>query len=284
MAGFFSSTPGSMVTSTSKSPYETALTKAFSDYVAGQIGKGATPYTGEFTAPATEQEQLGLANLSQYLTAQPSDLQTYGLGQYKEALAGLTPGATEEWYNKYMMPIRRRAYETEIAPQVAEQYVTPGLFYSKARAEGGAKAAEQFGEQGLQELGQTIMSERAAARGMLSQLPAMTALTEEAPLRKAAAAMQYGGLERGLAQDTFDKMYAEFVRTSPESNPLLQYAASLSGIPLGEQTSAYYQQGQTSPFMQLVSALAPAAGSIAGAGMTSGATNSLTKALLAAKR
>ena len=248
------------------SPEQQELIKKLAPYLQERIGQGLPGYTGEFVAPLSEYEQMGLGQLGKYLTG-PSALTEYGLGQYKEALAGLSPEQTEEWYSKYIAPQEKKYWEEEVIPGVREAYVGPGTFWGTPRAEAEAGSWETFGTQQLGRIGEAIMSERAGARGMLPYLGEMAGL--EGGMPQIEAAMTYGAVPRLIQQAELSSQIQEFIRTTPELSPILNQVLQLLGI---QTQAAYYQEPQASPFMQLLGAVAPGVGYGLGSMMAGGGT------------
>ena len=141
--------------------------------------------------------------------------------------------------------------------------MAPGTLYGTPYATAIGEAYRGFGEQQLSRIGEMIMREREGARRMLPYLPTMTALREEAPLRRAEAATRIGALPRVLKQAELSAKIEEFIRTTPELSPVLSLALQLLNT---TTQAAYYRPYQPSPFMQALQAAAPAIGAYYGAG------------------
>jgi len=260
--GFFKSKKGGIEKTSTLSPEQEKIMKKLAPWIEERIGKGLPRWEGEWVAEPSEYEELGLGRLGEYLKSEPSELLGYGLGRYKEALEGLSPEETYDWYMKYIAPLEKRYMEEEVIPRIREEYIPTGTFYGTPRYERVGKAWEQFGAEQLGRIGRAIMSEREAARQMLGYLPTMTALEEERPLRLAEAGLRLGALPRLLEQARLESEIQEFIRTTPELSPILDKALQLLSL---QTQAAYYRPYRPSPFVQMLQALAPAAGYYLGA-------------------
>jgi hypothetical protein len=138
--------------------------------------------------------------------------------------------------------------------------VPGGTLRSTGTERGIGDIISKFGEGQLGRIGQTIEGARGRAAGLVPYLGQMAGIEGGVPQMEAA--FQYGQLPRMIEQAELTAKLQEFVRTSPEMSPLIDKMLSYLGI----QTQAAYNQPYTpSPFMQFVSAVAPAAGQAAGA-------------------
>lgn len=242
-------------------PEQESIMRKLAPWVEERIGKGLPRWTGEWVAEMSPYEEVALGRLGEYLASPTPDITEYGLGKYREALSGMSPGEVYDWYMKYIAPEERRYMQQEIIPRIREEYIPSGNFYGTPRFEEVGRAWEKFGTQQLGRIGQAIMAEREAARRMLPLLPTMTTLAEGAPLRRAEAGLRLGALPRLLEQERLNREIQEFIRTTPELSPIIDRALQLLGI---QTQAAYYSPYQPSPLMQVLGAVAPAVGSYLG--------------------
>ncbi|KKN45060.1 hypothetical protein LCGC14_0686850 [marine sediment metagenome] len=203
-------------------PEQQALMKQYAPWLQGNIGKGLRAWEGPWTAPLGEEEK-------------------WGMGKYREAVEGLSPEETRNWYMKYMAPAEERYMKEKILPGIREAGV-PGGTLRGTGTEGRVSGAwERFGESQLGRIGGAIQSERAAARGMLPGY------------------MGAASLPRLIEQQDLDKQVAEFIRTTPELSPIMNMIRDILGI----QTKAGYFPGQTeSPFASILPSLGKLAGGV----------------------
>lgn len=196
-------------------PEQQRLLGQLAPYLQGQIGKGLPAWEGDLAAPIGAGEE-------------------WGIGKYKEAVEGMDPAAVRDWYMEYMAPAEQRYMKETVIPEVREAGV-PGGTLRGTGTEGRVSGAwERFGEAQLGRIGEAVMGERAEARKML-------------PGYMGAAA-----LPRLIEQMDLDKQIAEFVRTTPELNPILNLARDVLNI----QTQAAYFPGQKeSPFVTMAPAI-----------------------------
>ncbi len=205
-------------------------------YLTGKVGQGLPSYTGKMTAGMSANEQAAQSILYQYLTSPNSTLTNQGLASYSKTLAGMNPQEVSDEYMKYTAPMERRYLRDVIIPTLKESNVQGGTLRSTSTDRGLQDAVTQFGEGQLGRIGQRITDERSAARNALSLLPTMTNI--ESGMPKVEAGMQYGGLARELEQADLTARFNEFVRTTPELNPIMDQIIQLMGV----QTKGMYEK------------------------------------------
>jgi hypothetical protein len=216
---------GGIETTSTMSPQQQKLMKQLYPYLSERIGQGLPAWEGDWTVPISEEEQ-------------------YGLGQYKEAISGLTPGETQDWYNKYIAPGELSYMRKTIVPGIKESMVGGGLLRSTDTGKQVGEAWTAFGEGQLGRMGEAIMSERERAT---SALPGY---------------MEAASLKRTIEQEDLNRRINEFVRTTPELSPILNTVMQYLGI---DTTAAYYNPGQEGLLATLAPAAAQAIGSYYGA-------------------
>ena len=264
---FFTGKEGGIEKTSTLNKEQEELLKKLGPWATSKIGEGLPGWEGEFVAPLSEYEQLGLGKLGQYISEGLPETTQFGLGKYKEALTGMSPEATRDWYMKYVAPGEQRYLTETTLPTIKEAMVPGGTLRSTGTEEAISKAVSEFGTGQLGRIGEAIMSERAGAREALGMLPAMYEMEAGEPLRKAEAASRLGALPRLLEQQELTNKIAEFVRTTPELSPILDLAMEI----LKTQTqAAFYREPETSPFMQLLEVGAKGLGTYLGAGGTFG--------------
>jgi len=244
------------------SPEQQALLGPYASFLQSRVGQGLPGYTGQLTAGMTPQQTSALSMLSSYLQGTP-DIQTFGLEQYKNALAGMDPTETANWYREYMLPEQKRLQEEEVIPGVREAYAGPlSAYYSEPRMGAEARSWGKYGTERGAELGEAIMSERAGARSLLPYLTQMSALQGGMP--QIEAGMQYGEVARQIQQQELTAKFEEFKRTTPELSPVIDMIQNLLNI----QTMAAFGPGgaapTASPFAQLLGPVAQYLGAYAG--------------------
>ncbi len=248
-------TEGSIQKTSTLSPEQQKLIDALSPYLQQSIGKGLPAYTGEMVAGMSPAETQTQSLLNNYLTNTP-DIQTFGLDKYKNALEGMNPEQTAQWYNTYVMPEQKRIQEEQVIPGIREAYAGPtSAYYSEPRMGAEARSWNQFGTTQQSNLGEAIMNERQSARNLLPYLPQMSGM--EGGLPQIEAGAKYGALPRVLQQADLASKFEEFKRTTPELSPIIDQIMQLLNT---TTTAAYNQPYQPSPFMQLLTATAPIIG------------------------
>lgn len=239
------------------------LMEALGPYLQSMVGQGMEGWGGRFAAPLGEYEQMGLGRLGEYVQGGLPETARFGLGQYKQALKGMDPKETQEWYMKHIAPQEARYHKETTLPTIKESMVPGGTLRSTGTEQALGKATTEFGEGQLGRIGGAIMSERAGAREMLGLLPAMYEMEAGDPLRRAEAGLTLGSLPRLIAQQELTGRIADFYRSAPEMSPLLERMMQL----LQTQTqAAFYREPQKSQLMELLQMGAQAAGAYAGMG------------------
>ncbi len=181
------------------SPLDPALTSQMFGYLQSQIGKGVSAYPGTLTAPnnavtqqLTQSFQPG-GNMNQMAqTGDPIDQ----LPQWKAAVQASQQNIQQN--------------EAQLREQMSV---------------GGNLAGTPFGQSMANYLSQTTSTENAQLLQQQAQA------LESAQGRKLTANEfmgQFGEYLQGLDQQSIDRMYQEYVRTSPQNNPLInaQYGAA----------------------------------------------------------
>ena len=260
---FFKGKEGEMKTISTMDPTQKALLEKLGPYVTGKVGEGLPGWEGKFTAPLGPLEEKGLGKLGEYMGKGLPETTQFGLGKYQEALKGMEPEAVHDWYMKYIAPSEQRYLKETMIPEFKESMVPGGTLRSTGTERGIGEMISKFGEGQMGRVGEAIMGERAGAREMMGLLPGMAELETGLPLKQAEAGLTLGAIPRLLQQQELTSKIAEFVRTTPELSPILDMAMNMLQI---QTKSAYYQQPEASPFMQLAEVGAKGLGSYLGAG------------------
>jgi hypothetical protein len=257
--GIFDDEEGGIQKTSTLSPEQEQMMKGLGEYLQSMIGKGATPYSGQQVAPMSSTEQQGMGLLNQYVGGGIGDTAKIGLGAYQNMM-NVDPNQLAAEYMKYTAPAEQRYLKETTIPTFKESMVPGGTLRSTGTERGIGDIVSKFGEGQLGRIGTSIESARNRAASLIPQLSTMAGIEGDVPQMEAA--FQYGQLPRMIEQAELTAKLQEFVRTSPEMSPLIDKMLNYLGI----STQAAYNQPYTpSPFMQFVSAAAPAAGAAAGA-------------------
>lgn len=218
-----------------RSEEQKRLMEQLSKFAESRVGKGLPAWEGDFTVPYSKDEQ-------------------YGLGRYRESIEAVDPDKTRDWYMKYIAPGEKRYFDEEIIPGIKESMVSGGTLRSTGteRAIGGAY--EGFGTGQLNRIGQTIQMEKDRATGAL-------------PGYMAAASMP-----RMIEQEELNREIQEFMRTTPELNPILGVVMQLLQI----STKAAMYQPESSMWGDFLGAAGKGLGSYLGSRSTNRDTNKTT--------
>ena len=200
-------------------------------YARGRIGQGLPRWEGSFTAGFLPEQEKAKSYFEEALTGElPSVLQK-GLGAYEEALEPVTYEDVTQWYENLLAPKRRLELEEEVLPAIREEYAKEGLLYGSPRYEAVAKArARDFvEEQALK--AQLLEQEKARQLQALQMLPSIGMLPASYRTQMAQNLFNIAEQERQIKQADISARIAEFIRTTPELNPLLNVIKEMSTTP-----------------------------------------------------
>jgi len=214
--------PGEMKKISTLSPEQQELMKKVSAFTEPRIGEGLPAWEGDWTIPQTEEEK-------------------WGMGRYREAVEGMDPEAVSDCYMKYIAPGEQKYLEEVSIPTFKESMVPGGTLRGTGTERGIADIISKFGTGQLGRIGGTIMEERTAGRAALPGY------------------MEAAALPRMIEQEELNREIQEFVRTTPELNPILNLVMQIMNV--GTQAAFY----QPSLLETILPALGQAAGMAAGA-------------------
>ena len=180
------------------SPEQESIMKGLGEYLSANMGKGATPYTGEQVAPMGGVESQGMDLLQNYVQGGVGTTGTMGLDAYQKALKGLDPKEVYQNYMKYTAPSEASYLKNVSIPTFKESMVPGGTLRSTGTERGIGDIISRYGEGQLGRIGERITSEAAGARSMLPYLSQMTGIEGQVPQMEAA--FQYGQLPRMIEQ------------------------------------------------------------------------------------
>lgn len=153
-----------------------------------------------------------------------------------QALMGLSPETTAQWYQQTILPYQQRMFEDVALPGIAEQYAGTGGFWSGARREAMAGAQEGFGTAMASELGREIANRQSLAIQMMPQIAQLEQMQAAEPLLRAESAYRAEEMQRQIRLSELQARFQEFARTRPEYSPVIQQALGY----LNTQTIAAY--------------------------------------------
>jgi hypothetical protein len=192
-------------------------------YLSSQIGKGATPYSGQVALPSTG----GVTDPGQ-LSAGMTPLLADLAQQLQGALTG-TGGGTLGEMVKTGMPVSQTAQWAKMQSAMDRQYRMGEANVAEGFAVGGGMASSPYG-QAMTDYNLQAAREKAALYGGMET----TALESAAGRQIQAmnllipAAQKLGELFQGMDQAAIDRTLAEFTRTQPEYGPLLNLIYGLA--------------------------------------------------------
>ena len=217
------------------STQDPALTHQFFEWLRGKIGQGVSPYPGSLTAP----DNPLLMQIMQSLQ---------GGGSMNDMLKTGSPIDQTKAWQAMVQSMQQNTQRGEA--DLKEQFNV-----------GGGLAGSPFGDAMQNYLSQTTSTENAQL------LAAQTQALEQAQGRKLSAnefAGQFGQYMQGLDQASIDRMYQEYIRTSPEYNPLLQNMQTAAG----QYPPYLHTKDMMDQFAEIINALKP--GYSAGSGASIG--------------
>ena len=229
----------------------------------GGMDEMGKPYGGSYTAPLSEQEQMGLKLLSDY-GVQGGENNALGMGMLNDTISGkyLNPSS-----NPYMQKMGNMITE-QAKRALGGQANQMGAMFQKSGM-GGGSGERMYKNKLISDTNQSLGNSLAGLYGQnyqtergrqMQAIPMLSQMGME-PLQRAQALMQGGALPRSLAQNDLSSQYQDWLRTT---NSPYQYGMSLmQNMPL-QYPQYSYQQGGTEQFMQLLPYLMQGAGSLMG--------------------
>jgi len=259
--GIFDDEEGGIKSLSTLSPEQQQLMVGIGQYLQSQMGKGATPYTGQLTAPLSTGEQAAYDKSMSNLGGGLSTSAAAAVEAQKKALSGLSEQDVYNQYMKYTAPSEGKYLRETSIPTFKESMVPGGTLRSTGTETGIGNMISQFGADQLSRIGQRIQSERTNAITALGQATPINALEKQTA--DIGMAGEMGGIVRGVEQLELTNKLQEFIRTTPEMSPLID--KMLAYLNVGT-TAAYAPATESaSPFMQLLPAIAQGVGSYYGA-------------------
>lgn len=223
------------------------------------IDEGPEKYGGQRVAPMSEQEQQSLGYLSEYgAQGQPSIIGE-GAAEISKTLANQYDPETSAYFQAFR---NQRLRDLELSKtRLGNDLAGAGAFWHAGRQTATKELEEQAGRDIGSQNAALAESERGRRFAATGKALEYGQYQEGGPLRKAAALQQYGALPRQIDQAGLDATYQEFMRQISQGRADLGQASGFAG-----ETPYAYPQYQDSTFMQLIKALAPAAGAAIGRG------------------
>jgi len=233
--------------------FQKKLGKDLSQYFRSDIGKGLPGYEGPLTAGLHNLEQRAMEGIGPYLDSLGQG-QTLAIEQFKNAMQPMTPAETEAFYSRYFDPLAQRMMEQQVLPGFKESMVPGGNLRSSGTALGLGQLWGDYATNRMAGIGDWWKWQQEQANKLL---PYGAQISEwESGIPQLQTAMQFGGVARGVEQADIDRRLAEFIRTTPQLNPILDKGLGLMGV----STNAYYQPSGESPFSQAMQGLMPGIG------------------------
>ena len=236
-------------------PFE-GIRGRLNDYFNANIGKSATPYTGEFVAPASEAENRSQATLKEY-----SDDQSYKEGyklskdELKKTLTDQYDPSTSPYYQAVKASAMRnqdKALET-----VANKASMGRRYYGGGRLKEQGDVLTDTTNSLNVTLGSMAEKERQNRLTAAGLLPGIEDKELAIPLQKTAANQAYGALPREIEQAYNDAVYNEFLNATREY-PLniAQLATGLGARePLFAKTNAPKKQDTAGGILDFITTL-----------------------------
>jgi len=150
----------------------------------------------------------------------------------------LNQNVTERYFRNAVVAPAMRAFDTDIAPRLAESFAGAGATYhsglSQARAKTLADMQVSFGSElsrlmAQNQLTQAQLAESARAR-QLNAVPIASQASAQ-PIQNMGLLAQILGQEQAYKQAQAQAQYSEFLRLAPENNPYYKYLFQLAGLP-----------------------------------------------------
>lgn len=198
------------------STLDPALTMGFFNYLQGKMGEGVSPFNLSSLLPSS-----GKATQAGQMTAPNNAL----LQQIMQGYMGNGPDSGLASMMRTGNPIDQTPAWNAMVDSMSQNIARNQANLKEQFAVGGNLVGTPYGDAMQNFMSQTSKDENAMLLG------AQTNAMENAQSRMMQAGQQgsqFGQYMQGLDQSSIDRMMQEFIRTSPESNPLLQYMMGAS--------------------------------------------------------
>lgn len=244
------------------------LYSQLANYLKQAMTTGATPWAStsptaagyNYVGGPTAQEQSALGALDRYL-ASPNTLST-DLSPFLANIQRLaTPGASTQSYMQNVYPALERQVSESVIPKLREAYAGTGTFSGTDRATAEQKTWTDLASNVAATLAQQEQQNALAAAGALPSVQSAYQGIASQDVQKAAAGLQYGGLERQLQTQELSARYNEFLRTNPQSASIINQVMQLLGL---QTQASYMDPGSPGLLSQALSGLVGGASSVLG--------------------
>jgi len=253
MSNFFSSKKTTPEYTTVSDPYADIRNKT-SNWLSGELGKTATPYSGEMVAPATSQEKESLSQLDKYVNQPKSEMTGLAQEEIKKTLTGGYDPTTSPYYQAVKAESARDLEDT--LGGISSDAAGGGRYWTGARLDTQGSARTDAGIALNKLLGELTLQERQNKLTAAQQAQSLGTEETNLPLQKATALQSLGSLERNLQQAQDEAVYNEWLRQQSYPLQIAQLAQ-----PYASQQPTLAQTGYSpSGWSQLLNILAPYSG------------------------
>ena len=182
-------------------PYK-SVREPYLSWLSGQIGKTGPSYTGEMTAPMSDQEKQSLDWLKSYSAGGPSATRTAATAEINKTVGGQYDPTTSPYYQAVKAEAARNQKEAQ--ESIADQAAGGGRYWTGARLKVQGNEAGKTTNYLNEILGTLSEAERQRMIQVLPYAQQFANEEEQAPLQKATALQTLGALPRNIqqAQDT----------------------------------------------------------------------------------
>lgn len=213
-----------------------------SSWLEGKIGQSAKPYTGQLTAPMSDQEKKSLGYLDEYANQGQSETTKLASGEINKTLSGNYDPSTSPYYQAVKAQSVKNLEDSN--ERLKQQASMGGRYFGGGRVKAQADLEGDV-TRGLNTmLGQLSENERQRRIDILPQAMQSGQYQEMEPLRKTEALQTYGSLPRAIQQSLLDSLYNEFV--SSERDYPISIANAASGMATARPDYEYTPTQRTS--------------------------------------
>jgi hypothetical protein len=218
-------------------------------------------YPGAFPSAApTGFESQGLQTLGSYLNSpNTGDLFGAARGQVLDTLGGRYADPAQSPFIQSMIALAKQNLGDDITT-ARRGAGARGTYFTRSALQGENQLRERSNTNLNAIIGDYINQERARQQQAVGQAQGLEQYAESLPLRKVAASQLYGGLERTLNVEDFERQYQDFQRQRGELAQVPGQAQGVygTGVPYGFPTYTPPQQmGAGSQFLQIAAKILP---------------------------
>lgn len=221
--------------------------EALTGWLNQNLGKSGPTYSGETTAPMSEQEKKSLSKLDDYSNYNLANDQTFqnAKSEINKTLTNQYDPTTSPYYQAVKAEAARNLSQTN--KDIASQAAGGGRYYTGARMKQQREAGVDVTNSLNTMLGSLAEKERQNRLNIIPQALGLSQQESQMPLQQATALQSLGALPRTIAQAKDQASLEDWLRSN------YQWPLSVASVGAGVQAPPVYSAGTPSVTDSLLS-------------------------------